>query len=909
MPLSLNDIRTRAVAFADRWKEEGSERAEAQTFWNEFFDIFGLSRRRLATFDHPVLLPGEGHGYIDLFWKGNLVVEHKSRGQNLDKAYSQGLNYFHGLQEYELPKYVIISDFARFRIYNLDDKTTGGYEEFELENLVDNLHLFDFISGYSRRTYLDEDPVNIKAAELMGKLHDALKNSGYTGHKLEILLVRLMFCFFADDTGIFERGYFTWYIDNRTNENGSDLGGQLTAIFQILNTRDEYRSRELNIDLANFPYVNGSLFQEQFEIPFFNRGSREILLKCCHFDWSRVSPAIFGSLFQSVMQPAERRDLGAHYTSEKNILKTINCLFLDDLWNEYKSHSKNHRYLQRLLEKVGRIKIFDPACGCGSFLIISYRELRRLEIQIHEQIRRLTGVLDQQVLDIEIFNRDIDVNSMYGIELLEFPARIAQVALWLVDHQMNIEVQKRFGLYYTRLPLQRAPNIIQGNALEINWEDFIPKSDDVFILGNPPYVGKKKRSESQNRDMDLICGHIRNYKILDYVSCWYVKSADFIENTRIRVSFVSTNSITQGEQVGVLWNYLLNQKNIKINFAHRTFRWLNDARGGVAGVFVVIIGFAKFEPEKKYLFDYLTPQSEPMVVRVENINPYLLNQQNVIIQNRNSPISDAPEISYGSMPNDDGNFLFNDQEKDQFLLAEPNAMNFIRPFISAWEFIHGEERWCLWLKDANPAELRNLREVQIKINNVREYRLHSRRLATQRSSATPALFGEIRQPSNDYILIPRHSSENRKYIPLGFLSQDKIAGDSCCVIENATFYHFGVLSSEMHMVWVRQVCGRLEGRFRYSNKLVYNNFPWPRNSMIEKKQRVIDRARFVLDVRNEFPHTNLADLYNPNTMPERLVRAHRELDRVVDRCYRNAPFNSDLERLEYLFALYREYSS
>lgn len=902
MVITWNEIKTRAIEFSEDYKDATSERSDSQSFWNDFFKVFGIERRRVATFEEPARRLGDRRGSIDLFWKGNLIIEHKSRGQNLDKAYSQALDYFQGLKSYEFPKYVIVSDFSKFRVYNLDENIQ---HDFDLENFVDHVYLFDFISGYTRKTYKDEDPVNLEAAELMGKLHDSLKANGYNGHPLEVLLVRLMFCLFADDTGIFEKNQFADYIENKTNVDGSDVGSQLTVIFQTLNTPIEQRERNLDEDLKQFEYVNGSLFEEILRIPSFDSTTRDILLQSCYFDWSRVSPAIFGSLFQAVMESGARRDLGAHYTSEKNILKTINCLFLEELWNDFNSHKGNKRFLQQLLEKIGKIKIFDPACGCGTFLIISYRELRRLETQIHKQIRVLDGTLDQRVLDIDLFDRDINVDSMYGIELLEFPVRIAQVALWLVDHQMNIELSKELGEYYVRLPLRKSANVIQGNALRIIWEDFVQKDENLFILGNPPYVGKKKRTTEQNEDMGLICTQIPNYSILDYVSCWYVKAADYIQDTSIKVGFVSTNSITQGEQVGVLWDYLLNHKNIKIHFAHRTFKWLNEGRGA-AHVYVIIVGFAATDTNTKYLFDYDTPNSDPMVKKVDNINAYLVNQDDIIIQNRNHPLFTAPEIIFGSMPNDDGNFLFNDVEKEQFLNLEPDAAQFIFPLISAREFLHGERRWCLWLKDANPSDLRRLPEIETRVRKVKEYRLQSTRAATRRLADSPYLFGEIRQPSSDYILIPRHSSENRKYIPIDFLSPKFIVSDSCCFIENCTLFHFGILTSSMHMAWVRQVCGRIKSDFRYSNKLVYNNFPWPENLTSEQIRNIGERAQVILDVRRESNNSSLADLYDPNFMPQRLLESHRKLDLVVEKCYRSKPFTTELDRLEWLFKLYKE---
>ena len=472
--------------------------------------------------------------------------------------------------------------------------------------------------GGEERSYEEEDPVNIKAAELMGNLHDSLKANGYDGHPLEVLLVRLMFCLFADDTGIFEKDQFTRYIKTKTKIDGSDVGLHLNAIFQTLNKPEEERQKNLDEELRLFRYVNGSIFEERFEDPSFDSDGRKILLECCHFDWSRVSPAIFGSLFQSVMDPKERRDLGAHYTSEENILKTVRALFLDDLRHEFELHKHNKRYLQEMLERIGAMKFLDPACGCGNFLIIAYRELRRLQIEIHKQLRKIEGQLGQRVLNIE-FAHDLNVDAMYGIEILEFPARIAEVALWLVDHQMNVELSKELGEYFARLPLEKAPNIVNENALKLDWKKIVPKEELTYILGNPPYVGKKKRSAEQNDDMSLICGNIKNYGILDYVCCWYVKTAEYIKDTKIKAGFVSTNSITQGEQVGLLWDYLLNEKKIKIHFAHRTFRWFNQARGK-AQVYVVIIGFASFDTKLKLLYDYETPTSDPVGVKASNIN-------------------------------------------------------------------------------------------------------------------------------------------------------------------------------------------------------------------------------------------------------------------------------------------------
>ncbi len=488
MTLSWSDINANAVEFVHEWKDEKYEKAEAQTFWNEFFEIFGIRRRRLASFEEHVKLLGDKSGFIDLFWKGTLIAEHKSLGKSLDSAYMQAIDYTTGLSDDELPRYIIVSDFQRFRLYDLD--TTDKTSNFELTELPRNIHLFDFMIGHTRHVFRDEDEANIKAAELMGKLHDALKANGYSGHALEMLLTRFMFCLFADDTGIFEKDLFTYYIEERTREDGADVGAQLTYIFQLLDTPEDERQINLDEDAAKLPYINGSLFSETLPIATFDRKTRALLLKCCYFNWSNVSPAIFGSLFQAVVEPTERRDFGVHYTSEKNILKTIKPLFLDALNAEFDAKKHNKRGLNELLDKIGSMKFLDPACGCGSFLVVAYKELRRLELEIHKQIRRLEGKDDQyrgQVLDVvEVFNRDINVDSFYGIDLFEFPVRVAEVALWLTDHQANIELQREFGLYYVRLPLIRTPHIIQGNALTLDWEEIIPKADVSYIFGNPP---------------------------------------------------------------------------------------------------------------------------------------------------------------------------------------------------------------------------------------------------------------------------------------------------------------------------------------------------------------------------------------------------------------------------------------
>ena len=907
MGLTITEVRQRAIEFSHEWKGETRERAEAKSFWDSFFAVFGISRRRVASFEEPVKKSGGAQGYIDLFWKGVLLVEHKSWGENLDVAYTQALDYFPGIIEEELPKYILVSDFARLRLYDMETRT---HKEFPLEDLYKNIDLFGFILGWRKQKIVDEDPVNIRAAELMGKLHDSLKESRYAGHQLEVFLVRLMFCVFADSTGIFvPRGHFAYYVEEKTKADGTDLGLHLSEIFQVLNTDEPQRQKTLDEDLARFPYVDGLLFEEQLKFPSFDRAMRDLLLACTHFDWSTVSPAIFGSLFQSVMDPEKRRDLGGHYTAERNILKVVRQLFLDDLRADLERCGSNEKRLKDLFTRISRLRFLDPACGCGNFLAITYRELRLLELDVRMRLRDLSKSPNQMVLDVELGNA-LDVDAFYGIEIEEFPAQIARVALWLVDHQMNVKTSLELGRYEVRLPLKKAPNIHIGNALRMDWDQFLPRVEASYVLGNPPYAGKKRRNAEQVQDMDLVMkGKVETYGNLDYVACWYVKALEYIKGTSVKAAFVSASAISRGEQVGILWNYLL-REGVKIHFAHRPFSWTSDARG-TASVSVVIIGFATSDATKKRLFDYPEATSDPVEVAARNINPYLVDQPSFLISSRERPICPVPPIVFGSMPNDDGNFIFTDEEKDAFVRDDPGAARFLRPLISAKEFLHGQTRWCLWLQDVSPQELKKHSGIMNRIEKVKQYRTDSKRESTRRLAATPYLFGEIRQPiAGDFIVIPRVSSQTRRYIPIGFFDSSNIVSDTCLCIPSGTRFQFGVLTSAMHMAWVRQIAGRL-GRtsdFRYSNKIVYNNFPWPAEPLPRLVHEVELRAAAVLDARKSFPGTPLGTMYDPLLAPEPLVRAHEKLDAAVDRCYRARPFRSDLDRLRLLFRLYRKYS-
>jgi hypothetical protein len=910
MPLSWNEIKNRAVHFSKEWENELSEDAEAKTFWDEFFQIFGISRRRIATFETRVTMSDRKNGKIDLLWKGQLLVEHKSAGKDLNRAYQQAIDYFPGLKEHELPGYIVVCNFQKFRLYNLDE---GTINEFSLKNLVNNIELFGFIAGYEKHNFKEENPVNIEAAELMGELHDKLKEIGYVGHNLELYLVRLLFCLFADDTGIFEKGIFLEYLELKTHIDGSDLAYHLSAIFQTLNTPREKRLSNLDESLNVFPYVNGKLFHDIIPIASFDSDMRKTLLSCCSLDWGKISPAIFGSMFQSVMNPKERRHLGAHYTSEKNILKVIKPLFLDQLWEEFEKVKYDSKKLIKFHNHISTLRFFDPACGCGNFLVISYRELRLLEIEILKKLfQGQHGIIQHGV---ETYCK-LNVDQFYGVEIEDFPAQIAQVAMWLMDHQMNQQISQEFGEYYVRLPLKKSATIINENALRIDWDLIIEGNDNKepkqrekynYIYGNPPFIGSKLLNSLQRRDVAIVLKEVDKGKILDYVTGWYIKASEYIKDTKIKVAFVSTNSITQGEQVGVLWSKLLKFYKIKIHFAHRTFKWSNEAKGKAA-VYCVIIGFGNFDVKDKSIFKYKDIKGEPYEVKAKNINPYCVDAKDIVIQRRTQPICNVNKIAFGNMPLDGGHFLFSDEEKNGFIENEPNAEKWFRPLISAKEYLNNKKRWCLWLEGIEPSELKKMPSVKQRVEAVKNFRLASVAPSTQKHANTPTLFRDRKTP-NTYILIPSTTSENRKYIPLGFFTKESIANNSCHIIPNGSIYNFGVLMSEMHMSWVRYTCGRLENRYRYSKDLVYNNYPWPENPSEKQKAKVEDAANKILNVREEFPENSLADLYDPVLMPPILVKAHQELDKAVDLCYRPQPFTSDTNRIEYLFELYDKYTN
>lgn len=903
--LTISEMRGRARAFVNEWEGETREDAERQTFWNEWFEVFGIRRRRRVTFERNVKKLTGTTGQIDAFWPGNLLVEHKSAGHDLDAAMGQAEGYLTGLNDEELPRLIILSDFARFRVLNLE---TREEIEFQLAEFPDRLEMFTFLAGYRPRWFQEEDEVNVKAAELMGDLHDRLAESGYAGHELRVTLVRLLFLLFADDTGLWgETGLFEDYLERKTAEDGSDLGMHLGALYEVLDRPPENRQRTLDESLQPFPYVNGRLFAERISLAAFDARMRETLLLACRFNWSKISPAIFGSMFQSVMKPEERRAIGAHYTTERNIMKTLGPLFLDELHGRLQAAGQDRTRLRSLFTDLRNLKFFDPACGCGNFLVIAYRELRRVELEVLRRLQTLDRNVREGQLsaDVSLLSH-VDVDQFYGIEYEEFPARIAEVAMYLMDHLANQELSQEFGLSYARIPLHTPANIRVGNALRIDWNAVLPADECSYLLGNPPFVAKKRRNDEQVEDMERIFG---GRTVLDYVTAWFVKGADYVKGRTSRAAFVATNSIVQGEQVPALWPSLLSA-GMRIDFAHRSFRWTSEARGRAA-VFVVIIGFSDGgQRPQKLLYDYERAiVDEPQERIAGQINPYLADAPADVIPIRSrTPLLPVPAIRFGSMPNDGGHLLLSPDEKAEILATDPTAAKYIRFLLGADGMLDGNERWCLWLVGADPADIRTSAVLRTRVESVREYRLASSRPATRRLAAVPSLFGEIRQPSEKYICVPRHTSENRRYIPMVFAEPETIAHDSTLTVETDDLYQFGLLHSAMWMAWVRSVGGRIKGDYRISNEVTYNTFPWPDSPNGAARERVVAAAGAVLAARRAHGGSTLDDLYDPLAMPADLLTAHRNLDRVTDALFGRGSFD-EIKRLALLLRRYQQLAS
>jgi len=967
MRLGWDEIRRRAKAFSEDWQDAHYEKGETQSFYNEFFEIFGIRRRQVAVYEKLVQgLDSNRRGFIDLFWPGTLIVEQKSAGKDLLAAQMQASEYFNWLPERDQPRFMLTCDFQRWRLVDLDDN--GRELAFHLKDLHKHIAAFDFMLG-RKVSFETQAGVTIKAAELMGRLHDALEESGYAGHDLEQLLVRLLFCLFADDTGIFQpKDIFLQLVENDTRDDGGDVGRVLNELFDVLDTPEGQRQKGLAGELDAFPYVNGALFRGRLRTPVFDGAMRILLLDAARHDWSGVSPAIFGSLFQSVMDAKERRAKGAHYTTEANILKVIGPLFLDDLKAELAAivarKTGRDRELARFQEKLTRLTFFDPACGCGNFLVIAYREIRRLELEC------LKAQYGDQQIDAALLSR-VTVDQFYGIEYEEFPARIAEVAMWMMDHIANNEINEAFRLNYARIPLKDSAHILHGDALETDWAGLLPPERCSYIMGNPPFVGQSYQTPFQREQMARVI-NAPNGKAgsLDYVAAWFIKAGQYVNGTsgpspssipsplageggaptgaegegagaivnqqiiaaqthptpspgpaghplpqgergnrRIRIAFVSTNSITQGEQVAQLWPILFDRHGLEIAFAHRTFSWGSEARGK-AHVHVVIIGLAHrdHEPTEKRLFSYPDIKGDPVESRHGALTAYLFDARGVanrhlVVRDRATPISAAKQMRMGSKIVDGGHYIFDATERELFLLSEPRARDLMVPLVGSFEYINGGCRWILLLSGVSPDSYRDLPTVRERVKAVREFRLASKKQATRKLADYPTEFEVSTIPKSSFLVYPEVSSERRDYVPIGWLEPPTIPSNLVQTLLNADLFDFGLLTSRMNMAWLAHIGGRLESRFRYSIGLVYNTFPWPEATPAQRA-KIESLAQAVLDARAAHPTSSLADLYDPDTMPANLRKAHAALDLAVDRLYRPAPFASDRDRVEHLFGRY-----
>jgi hypothetical protein len=904
-------LRNRADQFAHKFNGETDEDGEAKTFMDALFAVFNLDRYALARFEYPTKRYSSGkRGRADLFWRGKLLIEAKSghldKDTDWENTLTQALDYVKGMTKASnRPEYVLLLNFKRLKLYRLTDSKTQKrlvpHLLCDIPLLAFAQHLDHFAFFLTAKQDLEENEIkaNQEAAQLIATVHDSLELQHYGTQNAAILLSQILFCLFAEDTGIFEALQFTHYI-KQYEQQPEQLGNALLQLFEQLNTPDKQRDKSQQI-AAQFPYINGSLFRNSGnKIPPTTAGVYQSLYNACLYDWSAISPEIFGSLFQAVMNPNERRTLGAHYTSETNILRLLNPLFLTELKAELKAAQRDRKKLERFRLKISQLQFLDPACGCGNFLVVTYRELRLLDIQVVAQLQGAQMVTDTSLLS------NIPLHHFWGYEIDPTAAHIATIAMWLTEHQMNVKFLDTFGVAQPSIPLNDAAQIINTNSLHIDWQ----KNMD-FIIGNPPFVGSKMMSEQQRNEVKTLFNNKAGSGVLDYVTAWYKKAANYmiINNPHLKCAFVSTNSITQGEQVNLLWQTLLQEHAVQIYFAHQTFKWSNEAKG-IAAVHCVIIGFGKDDVSQKYLFDYPDIKGEPIANLVKNINPYLVEGKNVLIGTRQHPISNVPPMSFGNMPLDGGHLLMTNEEKETMLAKEPDIERWIKPLISAHEFLNGKKRWCLWLVDANPNELRNSPEIMRRIKAVKQFREASVAPSTQKFAATPHTFRDKNNPST-FIVIPRVSSENRVYVPMGFFDKISIPSDTCMTVPNGDLFLFGNLTSKMHMTWMRYVCGRLESRYRYSKDIVYNNYPFPQVILAHRREAVAAAAQAVLDARAPYiaQGSTLADLYDPLTMPPDLVRAHQVLDKAVDKCYRDAPFTSEPQRIAFLFDLYEQYTA
>lgn len=803
---------------------------------------------------------------------------------------------FQGFLKHD-PRFVILTDYTKFLAF--DTKTEESLA-IALEELPKHYDFFLPWAGIEKATLQQENPADVKAAEKMARLYDEIRKDNQTDaptaeevHNLNVFLSRLLFCFFAEDTGIFEKSQFSIDLKNHTQEDGNDLNSYLDRLFAIMNQPFAERDAALPKHLADFPYVNGGLFRHLHHAPRFSRKSRTLLLECGDLDWAAINPDIFGSMIQAVVTPEHRGGMGMHYTSVPNIMKVIEPLFLNELKEEFENAKGNLKKINELLKRIWRIKIFDPACGSGNFLIIAYKELRKLEMAIFKEIDRINQTFSTQFSGIQL-------NNFYGIELDDFAHEVAILSLWLAEHQMNQAFFNEFGRIKSPLPLQSNGNIVQGNACRLDWEKVCPKNpdDEIYILGNPPYLGSKNQSSEQKKDMEYVFRKLPNFAKLDYIACWFKLSSDYFIHLDGAYSFVSTNSICQGEQVSVLWPYIFNN-NQEITFAYQSFNWSNNAKDK-AGVTCIIVGvsYKKVGKEKKIF----TTRSS---FNVKNISPYLISGSNLCIYPRQTSISKFPVMVRGSQPTDDGNLILSELEKQDLTLKYPEAQKLIKLYMGADDFINDKKRWCLWILDNQLKEAEMIPPIKDRIDKCRGFRLSSTKEATVKKAELSYKFDEVKHKDSTSIIFPVISSFRRDYIPVGFLDHNVVISNKAQVVYDALPFIFSILTSKLHMLWLGITSSRMRNDYQYSNTLSYNTFPFPPISEAQK-QELEERAYGILETREAYSEKTLAQLYDPDKMPADLREAHRQNDLAVERCYRSKPFESDEERLEYLFKLYEQ---
>mgnify|MGYP000888201346 FL=1 len=927
--LSLNTIRERCVKFAHEWSDcVGDEKQEGHEFMRELMQCFGITKRKAISYERRSNRASTGRqGYIDALIPGKALIEMKSAGKDLDKAEEQALDYIHDLADVETPRLLIISDFRHVRIVDLDSEMTtdgsgdAGRTEFRLAQLPDHVDDLKFLAGYGMVQVgsREQEEASIRAARVMADLYEALDGSGYSDHEASIFLIRTLFCLYGDDAGLWERDLFTEFLETRTREDGSDLGAQLAVLYQTLKTPMECRQSTLDELTARFPYVNGGIFEEQLNIPSFSSAMRDELMRACAFDWSGISPAVFGSLFQAVKSPEARRELGEHYTSETNILKTLGPLFLDELRQKFADHVHDAKKLTDLRKELGELRIMDPACGCGNFLVVAYRELRSLDTEILVRIRELElARKDNDEFQATMFFDDrgehaevmVQLDHFFGIEIEEWPARIAQTALHLAHHQANREMERLLGQAPSILPLSTSAHITIGNALRTDWTQVCPPSPTVRIVGNPPFIGQSMRSEEQTDDLRVVWGDAYD-GYLDYVTGWFIKASQYFHSVPRggRFAFVSTNSIAQGTPVAALFRPLL-EGGWRIRFAHQTFAWTSEVPGAAA-VHCVITGFDRGAPHEKarpMLFTYLSPKALPEAVPVDHINPYLVEGPDIFVDKRTTPLAPIlPTVRFGSKPADGGHLIVEAKDYPRFA-ADTIAAKYLRPFRMGREVVRGLDRWCLWMdtEDFDPRDIERSPLLTERVQGCSTFRSHSTKQITKDGAKTAHLFQENHQPPGPYVGIPSVVSETRRFYTVAHFSEDVIAGNQLYTALDPDGFLFAIISSSMLMTWQMTIGGRLESRLRFANKVVWNTLPLP---AVSDKQRadIIAAGQSVLEARAEQPGISLADMYNPLAMSPSLLKAHRALDRAVDRAFgARKALETNEQRLAILFKRYQE---